>query len=147
MTEPIQTTVVGSVTVVSFRERRLHDPGQIDAIREAMHGLIDGGHRNLLFDLGSVESLGTPFLGMLLGLKRRIAASLTPEERVPSAISPLIALAGDDPEPTPPRRSRVFEVYSDRDFAIRVLDEAGPGHGWIALCNAVPEVADCFRVC
>ena len=31
--------------------------------------------------------------------------------------------------------------------AIPVLAEAGPGHGWIALCAARPEFMELFRVC
>ena len=59
MSDPIQATVVGPVTIITFRDGRLIDRDQIETIRRAVHRLIDAGHRNLLFDLGGVESMAS----------------------------------------------------------------------------------------
>jgi hypothetical protein len=146
MTGPIQAEVVGPVTIVSFRDCVLVTPDRVEAIREALDRLVEEGHRNLLFDLGGVEYLESRMLGVLLMLKRRIVAALPPERRVPPpAQAPIQLDVG--PGVRMPQRSRIFEVYPDRESALRVLSEAGPGHGWIALCNARPEIRDFFRVC
>ena len=146
MTEPIQAEVVGTVTIVTFRDGLLVAQDRVDAVREALDRLIEAGHRNLLFDLGGVEYLGSHMISVLLGLKRRIAAALPPERRQPPPARDVIPLAGGSPVPVP-QRSRIFEVYPDRESALRVLGEAGPSHGWIALCNARPDVRELFRVC
>ena len=44
-------------------------------------------------------------------------------------------------------RSRVFEIYSDRQSAIEAITKAGSGHGWVVLCNVRPALMEVFRVC
>jgi hypothetical protein len=147
MCDPIRAEVIGAVTVITFPDRRLIDEAGIEGIQAALLRLVEAGHRNLLYDLGDVEWLSSRMLAVMLGLRRRIAASLPSGRQAAPLVPDVVPPPGVDPGSDPPQRSRVFEVYPDRRSALRVLAEAGPGHGWVAICSARPEVSDLFRVC
>jgi hypothetical protein len=123
MTEPIQAEAVGTVTIVTFRDGVLVAPDQVEAIREVLDRLIQAGHRNLLFDFGGVEYLGSHMLAVLLKLKRLVTSALPPWQK---------------------GRSKNFKMYPDRESALRDQAAAGPEHGWFALCNMSPDLRQVF---
>jgi hypothetical protein len=146
----IEVELVGGVSIVTLLDRSISED-RVATIREAVFRLIESGRGCLVFDLSRVEYLPSSLLGVLLTAKKRAVAQVCPSRRVaglPREVVPLTAgeraLAG----PMGPRfRSRVFEIYPDRQSAIGAMSESGPAYGWVVLCGVRSELMEIFRVC
>ena len=65
---------------------------------------------------------------------------------LPKLLIEVVPLGGAGPR-GPLLRSRVFEIYPDRQSAVAALIESGPAHGWLVFCGVRPDLAEVFRVC
>ena len=154
MAEESEAIVVepsGDVLFVTLTDRKIVDERGVSSIREAVYRLIESGHTNLVFDLSGVEDLSSALLGVFLSAKKRISALAAPGSRTAAVPREVVRLKPGGPgradQSGPLFRSRVFEIYSDRQSAIEAITEVGSGHGWVVLCNVRPALMEVFRVC
>jgi anti-anti-sigma regulatory factor len=149
--EAIVVEPSGDVLFVTLTDRKIVDERGVSSIREAVYRLIESGHTNLVFDLSRVEYLSSGVLGVFLSAKKRISASAAPGSRTAAVPREVVRLNPRGPrradQSGPVFRSRVFEIYSDRQSAIEAITKAGSGHGWVVLCNVRPALMELFRVC
>jgi anti-sigma B factor antagonist len=69
----IQASEVGSVTVVSFIDRKILDAANIQELGEELYKLVeDDGCRSILLDFGNVEFLSSAALNKLIILDKKI---------------------------------------------------------------------------
>jgi anti-anti-sigma regulatory factor len=141
----------GEVLVVTLIESKIVDKRGVSSIREAVYGLIESGHTNLVYDLSRVEYLSSGLLGVFLSAKKRISALAAPGSGTAAVPPEVVRLNPGGPrradQSGPLFRSRVFEIYSDRQSAIEAITEVGSAHGWVVLCNVRPALMEVFRVC
>ena len=141
----------GEVLVVTLIESKIVDERGVSSIREAVYRLIESGHTNLVYDLSRVEYLSSSVLGVFLSAKKRISA-LGPPASGTAAVSPEVVRLNRGgsrraDQSGPLFRSRVFEIYSDRQSAIDAMTKVGSRHGWVVLFNVRPDIVEMFRVC
>jgi anti-anti-sigma regulatory factor len=148
--EAIVVEPSGKVLVVTLIDQ-IVDDRKVSSIREAVYRLIESGHTNLVFDLSGVEDLSSALLGVFLSAKKRISALAAPCSGTAAVPREVVRLNPGGPgradQSGPLLRSRVFEIYSDRQSAIEAITEVGSGHGWVVLCNVRPALMEVFRVC
>ena len=71
--ERLQVTEQGEVVVVTFVDRRLHHEQTVFAVGEELYALADARRgRKFVLDLGTVETLSSRALGVLIRLYRRV---------------------------------------------------------------------------
>jgi anti-anti-sigma regulatory factor len=141
----------GDVLVVTLTDRKIVDERGVSSIREAVYRLIESGYTNLVFDLSRVEYLSSGVLGVFLSAKTRMSALAARGSRTAAVPREVVRLNPGGPgraaRSGPLFRSRVFEIYSDRQSAIEAITKVGSGHGWVVLCNVRPALVEVFRVC
>lgn len=72
----LDTTDVGDVTVVRFRDHRIVEDINILELGQELFQLIDVDHREkILLNFSSVEFLGSATLGKLITLEKRVRAT------------------------------------------------------------------------
>jgi hypothetical protein len=149
--EAIVVEPSGKVLVVTLIDRTIVDERGVASIRDAVYRLIESGHTNLVFDLSRVEYLSSGVLGVFLSAKKRVSALAAPRSGTAAFPREVVRLKPGRPgradQSGPLFRSRVFEIYSDRQSAIEAITEIGSGHGWVVLCNVRPALMELFRVC
>jgi hypothetical protein len=149
--EAIVVEPSGEVLVVTLVDPKIVGERGVSSIREAVYRLIESGHTNLVFDLSRVEYFSSALLGVFLSAKKRVSALAAPGSgtaAVPREVVPLNpGRPGRADQSGPLFRSRVFEIYSDRQSAIEAITKVGSGHGWVVLCNVRPALVEVFRVC
>ena len=74
--QPFEERVVGDVTVVTFRDRRLIDSPEVETLSKALFALVElGDRRNLLLDFSGVDFVSSAVLNKLVKLQRALVAS------------------------------------------------------------------------
>ena len=148
--EAIVVEPSGKVLVVTLIDQ-IVDDRKVSSIREAVYRLIESGHTNLVFDLSRVEYFSSALLGVFLSAKKRVSALAAPGSGTAAVPREVVRLNPRGPgravQSGPLFRSRVFEIYSDRQSAIEAITKVGSGHGWVVLCNVRPALVEVFRVC
>jgi anti-anti-sigma factor len=148
--EAIVVEPSGNVLVVTLIDQIVDERG-VSSIREAVYRLIESGHTNLVFDLSRVEYFSSALLGVFLSAKKRTSALAAPGSGIAAVPREVVRLNPRGPgraeRSGPLFRSRVFEIYSDRQSAIEAITEVGSGYGWVVLCNVRPALMEVFRVC
>jgi anti-sigma B factor antagonist len=79
---------IGDVTVVRFLDGRITNKEKVAQVRQELFGLVEGAKRKqLVIDMSKLELLGSPLLGVLIALQKRL-----------DAVRGKLALSAVDPE-------------------------------------------------
>ena len=110
--QPFEERVVGDVTVVTFRDRRLIDSPDVETLSKALFALVELGERkNLLLDFSGVEFVSSAVLNKLVKLQRTLVADGGSLKLVhlDGELHRIFAMT---------HLNRAFEIYADVDQAL-----------------------------
>lgn len=110
--QPFEERVVGDVTIVTFRDRRLIDSPGVDLLGDALIAMASlGDRKNLALDFQGVEFVSSALLNKLVKLQRTLVAGggSLKLAHLDGELHRIFAMTHLD---------RAFEIYADIDQAL-----------------------------